>query len=51
MGQGRRRKEYLVLWSGYSLDDATWEPASHFSSAVGLHDLVRRDNPLEAIRA
>ena len=50
-GTGRRKKEYLVLWSGYSLDDATWEPTSHFSSAAGLRELLRRDNPPEAVRS
>ena len=49
MGHGRRKKEYLVLWSGYSLDDATWELASHFLSATGLPDLVCHDNPPEAV--
>ena len=43
----RRRKEYLVLWSGYPLEEATWEPTSHFTSPSGLRGLLRRDNPPE----
>ena len=26
----RRRKEYLVLWANYGIDEATWEPAPIF---------------------
>ena len=28
---GRRHREYLVLWAGYSVDDASWTPASNFN--------------------
>ncbi len=27
------RVEYLILWKGYPLHEATWEPASHLSNA------------------
>lgn len=33
-----RRLHYLVLWKGYHLSDATWEPAIHLRNAP---DLVR----------
>ena len=26
----RRKKEFLVLWAGYSIDDASWTPAASF---------------------
>ena len=45
----RRKKEYLVLWSGYPIDEATWEPAAHFTSPSGLRGLLRRDQPAEAV--
>ena len=34
-GQGARR-QYLVLWKGYPLHEATWEPASHLTNAGEL---------------
>ena len=43
----RRRKEYLVLWSGYPIEEATWEPTSHFTSPSGLRGLLCRDKPPE----
>ena len=42
-----QRKEYLVLWSGYPIEEATWEPTSHFTSPSGLRGLLRRDHPPE----
>ena len=44
----RRKKEYLVLWTGYPIENATWEPASSFTSPSGLRGLLRRDKPSEA---
>ena len=31
--QHHKRTEYLVLWKGYSLDQATWEPLTHLAHA------------------
>ena len=31
-GKGARRR-YLVLWKGYPLHEATWEPESHLANA------------------
>ena len=44
-----RRREYLVLWQGYPLDEATWEPASHFDDAGFLRTLIERDSPSEVV--
>jgi hypothetical protein len=43
----RRRKEFLVLWTGWSLDDASWIPAENFTSARELTKMIKRDNPVE----
>ena len=43
-----RKKEYLVLWAGYPIENATWEPAANFTSPSGLRGLLRRDQPSEA---
>ena len=46
---GRRHKEYLVLWAGYSVDDASWTPASNFDYPEELQKMIDRDNPVEDI--
>ena len=43
----QRQKEFLVLWTGWSLDDATWIPAENFTSARELEKMIRRDKPKE----
>ena len=30
---GRKHKEFLVLWKGFSIDDASWIPSSNFTYA------------------
>ena len=35
----RRRREFLVLWQGYQMEDAEWIPASYFSD----HDALQED--------
>ncbi len=37
----RKRNQYLVLWKGYPLSEATWEPIEHLDGAL---DLVIRYN-------
>ena len=44
---GKRVKEFLVLWSGFSIDDASWIPATNFDYPEVLDDMVRRDQPVE----
>ena len=34
-GKGARR-QYLVLWKGYDLSEATWEPESHLANAPDI---------------
>ena len=43
----QQHKEFLVLWTGWSLDDATWIPAENFTSAEELNKMVKRDKPTE----
>ena len=47
MSGRRRKKEYLVLWSGYPIDEATWEHVENFTSPIGLRGLIRRDQSAE----
>ena len=34
-GKGAQRR-YLILWKGYPLSEATWEPASHLLNAPDI---------------
>ena len=34
-GEGVRH-QYLVLWKGYDLSEATWEPKSHLANALDI---------------
>ena len=35
---------YLVLWKGYPLTEATWEPESHLANALDiLEEYLRRE--------
>ena len=43
----RRKKEFLVLWAGYSIDDASWTPADNFDYPEELQKMIDRDNPVE----
>ena len=43
----RRKKELLVLWAGYSIDDASWIPANNFDYPDELQKMIDRDNPVE----
>ena len=44
---GKRHREYLVLWAGYSVDDASWTPAGNFDYPKELQKMIERDNPVE----
>ena len=43
----RRHKEFLVLWTGWSIDDASWIPSSNFTHPEELKKMIQRDNPVE----
>ena len=39
----RARRLYLVMWKGYPITEASWEPESHLRSApLILEDYLRR---------
>ena len=40
-------KEYLVLWKGYPVEEASWVQASQFSHPDQLKDYLKEDNPEE----
>ena len=47
-GQGRQRqKEFLVVWEGYPLSEASWTPADHFSFPDVLEQMIQEDKPVE----
>ena len=39
--------EYLVLWQGYPLEEATWEPEAHFTDSAILKHNLEEDKPAE----
>ena len=40
-------KEYLILWKGYPVEEASWVQASQFSHPEQLKDYLEEDNPEE----
>ena len=43
----KHAREYLVLLSGYSIDDASWIPATNFDYPEVLEEMVTRDQLVE----
>ena len=43
------RKEYLTLWTGYPIEEATWEPEEHFDDREALHRSLEDDQPPEEV--
>ena len=44
------RKEYLTLWTGYPIEEATWEPEEHFDDREAhLRSLEDDQSPEEII--
>ena len=40
-------KQYLALWRGYPVEEASWVQASQFSHPEQLQDYLKEDNPEE----
>ena len=40
-------KEYLVLWKGYPIEEASWVQAGQFSHPGQLRNYLEEDNPQE----
>ena len=43
----QRRREFLVLWQGYPVEDAEWIPATYFSDQEALRDDIAASRILE----
>ena len=41
-----RKKEYLVLWKNFSLDDALWTHENNFDYLEELQKMIDRDKPV-----
>ena len=39
--------EYLVLWQGFPIEEATWEPEKNFTDRAILEHNLQEDQPLE----
>ena len=44
---GRKHKEFLVLWKGWSIDNASWIPTENFTYVSKLKKMITRDKPKE----
>ena len=42
---GTTYKEYLVLWTNYPMEEATWEPKENFDDPEAFEESLRKDNP------
>lgn len=42
-----RKKEYLVLWAGYLVEEATWEREASFDDPEALGRRIEEDKPPE----
>ena len=40
-------KQYLVLWRGYPVEEASWVQSSQFSHPDQIQDYLKEDNPEE----
>ena len=44
------KKEYLTLWTGYPIEEATWEPEEHFADPEALQRSIIEDQPPEEVK-
>ena len=45
--QWQEVQRILMLWKGWSIDDASWIPADNFTYARELKKMITRDKPTE----
>ena len=45
--KGRRYREFLTMWRGYPLAEASWVPKKDFSDQRQLQIDLEKDNPPE----
>ena len=45
ISKNRTQKEFLVLWSGYPMDEASWIPVGNFDDQNRLQEDIIRDQP------
>ena len=43
----RQKKEYLVVWKGWPLSDATWLPMEDIRPRENFENMIERDNPVQ----
>ena len=43
----RMQREFLVLWKGWGLEDASWIPEGHVNPPENVDYLLQRDQPVE----
>ena len=48
--KGTKRREYPTLWTGYSLEEATWEPEENFDDREALLRNLQEDKPSEEVK-
>ena len=43
----KKKKEYLVMWKGWPLSDATWLQADEVWPKENFKNMIERDNPVQ----
>ena len=43
----KQKKEYLVVWKGWPLSDATWLPMEDIRPRENFENMIERDNPVQ----
>ena len=45
----RRKREFLIIWKNYSINDASWIPEDNFDNPEDIPMMMKRDSPAEDI--
>ena len=45
----QKKKEYLVVWKRYPIEDASWTPLEEARPAEHFRNMIRRDRPIEDV--